>query len=436
MNKVSQWNNWLFGFEIFRNACRYISLFVIFLFVSTSLQAYEVSPEVKLQKCQKWAFSYDEVDWSANPDIGPWCGKDYAYYYNLAIKDMGPKGKERHKYQCEKTVGKLEKKEWESRRGSVCTKGYAYYSGAVQEEGLKACKSKIWDYDRKSYKGLKEDEQSIFDFNKSYKSQCPKGFAFYKGLVDKETAEYRKVVKETVEKQRLYTKVYSEIGDSPSCQYERTNVQSIDNLYSMSVKNGACPSLEAMVQAEQARKDKAGSDKIAELKRKEMAEIAKIANGVAKAVADAEMLVLAKSKGFDSYNDYQLSEDEKQLAEAKKIESLQLEKELKGKTYKAELGCVGSMGSSQPAFTCLHSAKIDGRFQFRNGLDLTTKSYATKEIIALGLNQVFELHVQAKTGIAGTFYVKVTSISTGEEAFYEERELHEYNQRKIKVMSK
>lgn len=437
MNKVSQWNSGLFRFEIVRNACAHISLLIIFLFVSTSLQAYEVSPEAKLQKCKGWAVAYDNVDWDANPDIGPWCGKDYAYYYNLAIKDKGPtKGKKYHEYQCERTVGQLEKKEWESRRGSVCTKGYDFYAGVVQEEGLKACKSKIWDYDEKKYKSFKEDEQSIFDFNKRNKRQCPKGFTFYKDLVDKETAEYRKDLKETVEKQRLYTAVYSEIGDSQSCQRERVNEQGIDNIYSRSVKHGACPSLEAMVQAEQARKDKAGSEKVAELKRKEMAEIARIANGVAKVIADAEMLALAKSKGFDSYNDYQLSEAEKQLAEAKKIESLQLEEVLKGKTFKAELGCVGPTGRSSPAFTCLHSAKIDGRFQFRNGLDLTTKSYATKEVIALGLNQAFELHVQAKTGLAGTFYVKVTNISTGEEVFYDERELHEYNQRKIKVINK
>jgi len=392
-----------------------------------SLQAYEVSPEVKLQKCQKWAFSYDEVDWNANPDIGPWCGKDYAYYYNLAIKDMGPKGKDRHKYQCEKTVGKLDEKEWESRRGSVCTKGYAYYSGAVQEEGLKACKSKIWDYDRKSYKGLKEDEQSIFDFNKAYKSQCPKGFAFYKDLVDKETAEYRKVVKETLKKQPLYTTVYSEIGDSSGCQWERTHAKGLDNHYvSNSVKDGKCPSFEAMDQAKQARKDKAKSDKSAELKKQEMATIENIAKGVADAVAEAEMLAVAKSHGFNSYKDYQLDED-------RKIASLKLENELKGKTYKAVVGCRDALGRNMPVLYCLKSAKIDGRFKFRNSSELSEKYDESRNAITLGLSSAFNLQVKAKKG-APFFYVKITNISTGEEAAYEEKEGLRYISQEIIIV--
>ena len=135
-------------------------------------------------------------------------------------------------------------------------------------------------------------------------------------------------------------------------------------------------------------------------------------------------MALAKSKGFNSYVEYKRAEEKR-----RELEELQIE--LKGKTFKAVLGCKNTLGGYVPVLFCLESAKVNGRFKFGNSFELQQKYDVRSNYLIIGLERFFELEVTASKG-APFFYVKIVDISTGEEVGYKEEKGNKYYIKSIK----
>ena len=128
-------------------------------------------------------------------------------------------------------------------------------------------------------------------------------------------------------------------------------------------------------------------------------------------------------------SDKMAEKTEKKAERAKKYKEV-INKELKGKTYRAVLGCKDTVNDrSLDILHCAESVKVNDRFKYSNSHAFQKNYHAEYHTLTIGLDRTFHLTVKGRKGTK--YYVKIYNISTEEEVFSEEKVQDKYGNNSI-----